>query len=96
MLNYTFIFIGCGLSDPDIRIVLENTSFNFPGGPKHFFVTPRLKIDDNLISSIEKQRNIEFIQYDEIDGHRELHEGIESLVKMVEERRDEIAARADW
>ena len=40
-LTHTFIFIGCGFSDPDIQLVLENYSFVFPGSPCHYFITSK-------------------------------------------------------
>ncbi|WP_294218980.1 SIR2 family protein [Pseudobutyrivibrio sp.] len=94
--NYTFIFLGTGLNDPDIQLMLENASFAFPGSPKHFFITPEDTVSNVEMEVIGRMRNIEFITYDKSSGHKEFHDAIEKLVELVEARREEIAMSMQW
>lgn len=96
VLNYTFVFIGCGLDDPDIKLVLENMAFNFPEAPRHYFVYSDSDMHNIEKKLIEKQRNIEFITYSDVDDHKELRSGIKELVDLVEESRNNIASTQKW
>ena len=44
LLTHTFIFLGCGMTDPDIQLVLENMNFSFPGCRPHYMVIPDNKL----------------------------------------------------
>ena len=57
-LNYIFVFLGCGFSDPDIQLVLENYSFVFPGSPSHYFITPEDGINDEYKRILKENRNL--------------------------------------
>lgn len=95
-LTHTFIFIGCGFSDPDIQLVLENYSFVFPGSPCHYFITSKDGINTEYKRIVKENRNLEIITYDSKDNHRELHDALEELVPMVEDERSRIAKEMDW
>lgn len=95
-LTHTFIFIGCGFSDPDIQLVLENYSFVFPGSPCHYFITSKDGINTEYKRIVKENRNLEIITYDSKDNHRELHDALEELVPMVEDERTRIAKEMDW
>ena len=95
-LNYTFVFLGCGFSDPDIQLVLENYSFVFPGSPSHYFVTPKNGINDEFKQIIKENRNLEIITYNSKNSHQELHDALENLVPLVEDERTRIANEMDW
>lgn len=53
VLTHTFIFIGCGLSDPDIRLTLENYNFGFPGCRPHYFITAKEAINEDIIKVLK-------------------------------------------
>lgn len=95
-LTHTFIFIGCGFSDPDIQLVLENYSFVFPGSPCHYFITSKDGINTEYKRIVKENRNLEIITCDSKDNHRELHDALEELVPMVEDERTRIAKEMDW
>lgn len=95
-LTYTFVFLGCGLSDPDIQLVLENYSFGFPNSPCHYFVTGEKVINDEYKRIIQKTRNLKILTYNEKNNHKELQEGLSDLVKIVEAKRTKIAELMDW
>lgn len=95
-LNYTFVFLGCGFADPDIQLVLENYSFVFPDSPSHYFITPKVGINNEFKQIIKENRNLEIITYDSKDNHQELHDALEKLVPLVEDERTRISNEMDW
>ena len=96
IITQTFIFLGAGLNDPDIRLLLENYSFQFQWSRKHFFVIPNNQLTEYERKIYEESLNISFILYDPSDNHKELTESLGELVKLVEECRTEIATKQDW
>lgn len=95
-LNYVFIFLGCGFSDPDIQLVLENYSFIFPGSPPHYFITPQEEVNDEFKKILKDNRNLEVITYSNKNHHEELQRALKELVILVEDERDKIAEAKDW
>lgn len=95
-ITHTFVFLGCGFSDPDIQLILENYSFGFPGSPCHYFVTAEDGINTEYKKIIKENRNLEIFTYNANDNHKELHEALENLVLMVEDERSRIAKEMDW
>lgn len=63
-LTRTVLFVGCGTSDPDFQLLLEDAALNFPDAPCHYMIS---QFDANrriIDESIEKLRNLKFIYYD--------------------------------
>ena len=86
LLTHTFIFLGCGLSDPDIQLVLENLNFSFPGCRPHYMIIPSNNLSEDELSCIASNRNLEFLTYDNPDGmHSQLLENLRCLGKEVDE-----------
>lgn len=97
LLTHTFIFIGCGLKDPDIQLTLENMNFSFPNCKPHYFITEQGSMKQEIMQSIYKNRNIKIITYENQGGkHEELLEGLRLLSTYVENKRKELAERATW
>lgn len=96
LLTNTFLFIGCGYSDPDVNLLLENQNFNFPASMPHYFLTAS-DIGEDRKTSLRNNRNIKVIEYDPID---DLHSGIlnvlDILIDQIETRRFDLAASASW
>ena len=95
-LNYVFVFLGCGVSDPDIQLVLENYSFVFPGSPPHYFITSEEEIHDEYKRIIGENRNLNIITYSSKNNHKELLDSLHELVDFVEDKRAEIAETMNW
>ena len=92
----TFLFIGAGLNDPDIRLLLENYAFQYQWSRKHFFAVP-----DDLLSEQERRvysasLNIDWLLYNSFDNHKELSDSIAALVKSVEQSRDLLSKSQNW
>lgn len=96
IITQTFVFLGVGLNDPDIRLLLENYSFQFQWSRKHFFVIPKDQLSDVERKIYEESLNIQFILYDPSDNHKELTESLSELVNQVESSREDIATKQDW
>ena len=97
LLTNTFIFIGCGLTDPDIQLTLENSNFSFPNCKPHYFITSAGSVPDEVAKSLLNNRNIKILTYDNSDGtHKELLEDLKRLSPLVDAKRHEFASKASW
>ncbi|WP_315452103.1 SIR2 family protein [uncultured Selenomonas sp.] len=97
LLTHTFVFLGCGINDPDIQLMLENHNFSFVGCKPHYFVTQNDKLTPEVIKSIERNRNLKTIVYEHDEGgHINLCDGLQDLAEKVEEERNKIAQRTTW
>lgn len=97
MLTHTFIFLGCGINDPDIQLILENMNFLYPGCLPHYFVTAKDTYSSEIEKSLLHNRNLELLTYDNLDGkHQQLLEELEKLILKVEEKREEISGKGVW
>lgn len=52
--THTFLFVGCGLDDPDIRGLLENYQYRHPSGQSHYFVTAKGNMSDAVKQVIQE------------------------------------------
>lgn len=97
MLTHTFVFLGCGINDPDIQLVLENSNFLYPGCMPHFFVTAKDTYSKEIERSLLSNRNLELLTYDNPDGtHKQLLEELKVLNSLVDEKRRQIASQGTW
>lgn len=96
-LTHTYVFIGCGLNDPNIRLTLENYNFGFPGCKPHYFVAADTAMNPDLEQSLLKNCNLKVIKYDNSDGkHEKLLPALNDLVALVEDERNKIAGSQNW
>ena len=97
LLTNTFVFVGCGINDPDIQLLLENHNFGFPGCLPHYFITDKKSIHSDVAKSVQKNRNLEFLFYNNTSGtHNELTGELEELLKKVDIERQVIASLTSW
>ncbi len=94
--THTFLFIGCGIDDPDIRTLLENYRYRHPAGQSHYFVTSSNNLLTEVKDVIEESMKIHIIEYVRTDDHRYLTEELQSLVASVETERSEIGKSQTW
>lgn len=83
LLSHTFLFIGCGVSDPDINLMLENQRFNFPHTRPHYLVTSS-KLPDVMRRSLRANRNLKTITYNPANHHQALTDGLKELVQILD------------
>lgn len=97
ILTHTFIFLGCGINDPDIQLTLENQSFLYPGCRPHYFVTAENTYEPEIEQSIVRNRNLEIVTYKNEDGtHSNFLLALKDLNENVEEARMTIAQNQTW
>jgi len=95
-ITHSFIFLGCGFYDPDIRLVLENYTFMHPHCRPHYFVTASENISEDFRKTIARNLNLEIVCYNSDNNHQELVDSLTYLVSLVEAEREEIASKRYW
>lgn len=96
LMTNTFLFIGTGIDDPDVNLILENQNFGFPSTNPHYFLSGS-PLNGDLIESLRRNRNLKIIQYDPIDiDHSGLVAEINNLVGLVEGMREDMGLQASW
>jgi len=95
-ITNTFLFLGCGTSDPDIRILLENNKFRFQYSRQHYFTLSKKSNPKGVNEVLENTMNLKILEYDKKDNHKEFKDSIAELFKRVESSRDEIAKSQNW
>jgi hypothetical protein len=95
-ITHTFLFLGCGLDDPDIRLVLEDYAFQHSFGHPHYFVLPKRKGDVMIQETIEDGLNVRILRYDPQGDHRLLKDAIDELVVQVTAERQMLAVTQQW
>ena len=96
LLTHTFVFLGCGLADPDVNLILENQNFGFPSQNPHYFIAAH-NFGDDLRSSLRTNRNLKVLEYDPIDdNHSGLVTELSSLNELVEAARFDMALTTNW
>ena len=84
-ITHTFLFLGCGLEDPDIRLILEDYGFKHEHSKPHFFVLPSQKLHHIVTPAVEKSLNVKCLTYPSTGGdHSKLRIGIDELQLLVD------------
>jgi SIR2-like domain len=83
VLSHTFLFIGCGLTDPDVALLLENVNFRFVGMPPHYMITSS-RISDDMKMSLRSNRNLKCLLYRPDNNHAELKDRMLELVTILD------------
>lgn len=95
-ITHTFIFIGCGTNDPDIRLILEDYSFRFSQNKKHYIIMSKNAVHPKVREIISETMSLKSILYDPKDHHKELTDSLEALVNCVELKREDLAVTRKW
>ncbi|MFK8250217.1 SIR2 family NAD-dependent protein deacylase [Ancylobacter terrae] len=91
----TFIFIGCGGSDPDISLILENYARSFRDSPPNYFVTSH-KWSNDYREMMKRNYNLVPLFYSGKSEHAELVESLAALGPQVELARDRLSDERLW
>jgi len=86
-LTHTFLFLGCGIDDPDIRTLFEDIQFAHGRIPYHYMTTPEGEVHDDVLQIVSRSMRIKFMKYSPDNGHKELTDSLEDLVQKVEDYR---------
>lgn len=93
-ITHTFLFIGCGLNDPDIKLMLEDHAFIHRCSDPHYFVTSKNTIPISIIPAIERNLNIKILEYS--GGHDQLKPELDLLVNQVGQFRQNLQLNMSW
>ncbi len=77
------LFLGASLKDPELSLMLGyiHNIFN-GGGPEHFALMNRYEITDTEVERWRKDYTINIIPYDPHDGHIEVENVLDELLKL--------------
>lgn len=96
-LTHTFLFIGCGVDDPDIRMLFEDIQFAHGRFPFHYMTTPQGENHSDILTICSRDMRIRFLEYDPSDGHKELTDSLEALAEAVDKcRSDQLSKTLRW
>ncbi|WP_417820975.1 SIR2 family NAD-dependent protein deacylase [Terasakiella sp.] len=95
-LTHTFVFLGCGVNDPDIKLLLEDTLFKHNSSRTHVMLLPKEALHDSVIEVIQDTMNLNIIQYSSKHNHKELLDSIIALVQLVEDEREKLKINMNW
>lgn len=95
-LTQTFLFLGCGVHDPDIRLLLEDIFSRHPSSRQHVFVLPRGELHKSVMSILQDSMNLLMLTYSPDNDHKELVDSVKDLVELVEANRDELKTSGNW
>jgi SIR2-like domain len=95
-ITHTFIFLGCGVNDPDVRLILENYAFRFKESLSHFIVMSQRHLHEDEKAVIQSSMNLKVLTYDAKNNHIELGRSIAELTSLVDTERQQLAASLGW
>ncbi len=96
VLTHTFLFIGCGIDDPDVRMLFEDVQFAHGRMPFHYMTLPQGEFHTEILAMASESMRIRFLEYSPEDRHAELTESLGELVRRVEEYRQQKAEDRKW
>ncbi|MBD8628477.1 SIR2 family protein [Oxalobacteraceae sp. CFBP 8753] len=96
VLTHTFLFIGCGIDDPDIRALFEDVQFAHERMPVHYMTTPIGEVDEEVLNVAADTMKVKFISYSPDNGHDELTKSLAELVNLVDAARDGLSGDRKW
>lgn len=95
-LTHTFLFLGCGVNDPDIRLLLEDTFFRHPSARPHVFVLPGTALHKAVKATLQQSMNLNILTYSAGADHAELSESLRNLVTLVDAERERLKDSGNW
>lgn len=95
-ITNTFIFLGCGVNDPDIRLLLEDLNYKYPFSKQHYIVMPKKSVHTKIKDIIKDTMKLNILEYDSKDNHTLLTKSLEELVNIVEASRQVISETQSW
>ncbi len=95
-LTHTFIFIGCGINDPDIKLLLEDTFFRHNSFRSHIILLPTGALHESVSNILQETMNLKVITYSSKEDHKELLDSLIILNNSVDSTREELARNSNW
>jgi len=89
--THTFLFVGCGIDDSDMRALLETYGAEHPGAERHYFVTAADTFSDVTAAVLEDALNLHVLRYQaQAADHPALLAAVRALGTTVERERKAI------
>lgn len=96
-LTHTFLFLGCGVHDPDTRLLLEDIFFRYSVNRPHVFVLPSRAVKPAEKTIIENSMNLSILEYtNPARDHSQLLTALLDLVTRVEAARNLLVTTRNW
>ena len=95
-MTHTFLFLGCGLNDPDLRLLMEDIFFRHPYSRKHVMVLPRRVLHPDVRSIVEDTMSLRILDYSPANQHEELVKSLDNLSLLVEQQRLDLKKSGNW
>ncbi len=95
VLTHTFLFVGCGMNDPDLALVLEQYARSFGAAPPQY-VALSGKISAEYKRLLSNNYNLKVLGYSSAHDHKELLDSVLHLVDLVEAERAKLAESNLW
>jgi hypothetical protein len=96
-LTHTFLFLGCGVHDPDTRLLLEDIFFRYSVNRPHVFVLPQRAVKMSEKEIIETSMNLSITEYtNKSKDHSSLLVALNDLATRVESARNLLVATRNW
>lgn len=95
-LTHTFLFIGAGIADPDVQMMLERMAQMHPEARPHYMLVSSGSIHADHADALRRNMNLKVIWYKASKTHHHLTTMLADLADVVEERRDVLAETRDW
>lgn len=95
VLTHTFLFVGCGMNDPDLALILEQYARSFGAAPPQY-VALSGKISSEYKRMLSKNYNLKVLEYSPAHDHKELLDSVLILVDLVEAERAKLAGSTLW
>lgn len=92
--THTFLCVGCGLSDPDMKLIFED--YRYKHGETPHFMTLSKPFSDEEVRFIQRTRGVNILTYSSRDGHAELTSSLKELASDVSNIRDIVADLRSW
>ncbi len=95
ILTHTFLFLGCGMRDPDMQLAMETSAFRYAHTAPHYVVLPG-PVHPEIEESIRRNMNLKTLTYSPRSNHTALASSVSWLVDLVEAKRSEISVSGGW
>ncbi|MCW0393955.1 hypothetical protein NB696_000367 [Xanthomonas sacchari] len=95
-LTHTFLFVGCGIDDPDIRMLFEDIRFAHGRLPDHYMTVAEGSVPDEILTVTAEMMHVSFLKYSPEDNHAALTSSLAELVGQVDDVRTQLRATEKW
>lgn len=86
-LTHTLLFIGYSVTDPDIQLLLENTTITAPSDHPHYALMAH-GLHPAIRNAFKRTFNIEILEFDPANNYEQFSMSLQDLANKVVEMRE--------